>query len=216
MKKFKQNQYHKSNNNNAIHTQTKTNTAMTTINSRALTTFSRRVLSLCKLIPRSNVCTYKQLATALGDKNYVRAVGNALRHNPYAPLVPCHRVISSDRTLGGYSGQTDINHKNIKQKINMLANEGVIIEYNNNVYTVAKQSIISQDKLNDLASTLTDKYYTDESLNMFNELNDYIETTTTNTVSVINKNVNTIEKYAYKSNKQSDVVVVLDSVVLNV
>lgn len=61
---------------------------------RVVTPFSRRVYALTKRIPRGNVSTYGRLSTALhGDARKSRAVGNALRHNPFAPLVPCHRVI---------------------------------------------------------------------------------------------------------------------------
>ncbi len=46
------------------------------------------------------MCTYKELAKKIGSPKAVRAVGSALRNNPFAPKVPCHRVVSSDRTLG--------------------------------------------------------------------------------------------------------------------
>ena len=56
--------------------------------------FNDKVYKLCKLIPKGRVSTYKELAKALDSKGY-RAVGNALNKNPYAPVVPCHRVVSS-------------------------------------------------------------------------------------------------------------------------
>lgn len=54
-------------------------------------------------MPRGKVTTYSELAHALGTKAY-RAVGMAMKHNPYAPEVPCHRVVTSDGKLGGYAG----------------------------------------------------------------------------------------------------------------
>ncbi|KAI0017778.1 6-O-methylguanine DNA methyltransferase [Xylariomycetidae sp. FL0641] len=66
------------------------------------TPFEKRVLSLLCQIPRGSVSTYAQLAAHLGSSP--RAVGNALRRNPLAPLVPCHRVVAADRSLGGFKG----------------------------------------------------------------------------------------------------------------
>lgn len=57
-------------------------------------TYNNNVLLLGK------VCTYKELAKKVGSPNAVRAVGSALRNNPFAPKVPCHRVVASDRSLG--------------------------------------------------------------------------------------------------------------------
>jgi len=86
--------------------------------------FSDKVYSLCKKVPRGKVTTYKELAKALGTKAY-RAVGQAMRHNPYAPIVPCHRVVASDGTIGGFSGRTS--GPAIRNKIRMLAKEGVAV-----------------------------------------------------------------------------------------
>jgi methylated-DNA-[protein]-cysteine S-methyltransferase len=84
--------------------------------------FAHRVYSACKRIPRGKVSTYKEIAKALGSRAY-RAVGQALRHNPYAPIVPCHRVVSSDGTIGGFAGESKGN--SIKRKIALLEKEGV-------------------------------------------------------------------------------------------
>ena len=59
---------------------------------------------------------------------YPRVVGNALRNNPFAPYVPCHRVIASDLYLGGFVGEWGTENKQGSQcsrKIQMLAQEGV-------------------------------------------------------------------------------------------
>lgn len=57
-----------------------------------------------------------------------RAVGNALRHNPFAPIVPCHRVLKSDFSLGGFSGQTDPLSNEVCRKRELLKEEGVPLE----------------------------------------------------------------------------------------
>ena len=56
-------------------------------------------------IPRGRTKTYKEIAMAIGRPNSSRAVANACAQNPYAPDVPCHRVVSSDGSLGGYSAE---------------------------------------------------------------------------------------------------------------
>ena len=55
-------------------------------------------------IPFGETRTYKEIAQAIGRPNSSRAVANACGKNPYAPDIPCHRVIRSDGKLGGYSG----------------------------------------------------------------------------------------------------------------
>ena len=65
--------------------------------------------------------TYGLLAKALNSSP--RAVGQALRCNPYAPIVPCHRVVASDGSIGGFMGK--VKGKTIEKKISLLKNEGV-------------------------------------------------------------------------------------------
>ncbi|MDG1533645.1 MAG: MGMT family protein [Candidatus Thalassarchaeaceae archaeon] len=72
------------------------------------TTFQLKVWKQLTLIPRGETRTYKQIAEAIGHSNSARAVANACAANPYAPDVPCHRVIRSDGTLGGYSAEGGI------------------------------------------------------------------------------------------------------------
>jgi methylated-DNA-[protein]-cysteine S-methyltransferase len=62
-------------------------------------------------IPYGETRTYKELARAIGRPKSARAVANACGKNPYAPTIPCHRVIRSDGKLGGYSGKGGINTK---------------------------------------------------------------------------------------------------------
>ncbi len=81
--------------------------------------FNERCYALLRSVPKGKVTTYKKIADALGCKAY-RAVGQAMKKNPYAPHVPCHRVISADGHIGGFAhGQ--------KKKIALLKREGVVI-----------------------------------------------------------------------------------------
>ncbi len=67
-------------------------------------TFQQSVLRAVHRIPRGSTSTYRRLAEQLGRPNGARAVGNSLANNPFPILVPCHRVIRSNRTLGRYQG----------------------------------------------------------------------------------------------------------------
>lgn len=73
-------------------------------------------------IPHGKVTTYKHIADAV-KCNSAQAIGQALRKNPFAPAVPCHRVIRSDQTLGGFSGST--NNETVDRKMGLLQSEGV-------------------------------------------------------------------------------------------
>ena len=68
------------------------------------TPFQWQVLTTEYQIPRGRVRTYHQLANKIGNPAASRAVGNALAHNPFPIVIPCHRAIRSDGTLGGYQG----------------------------------------------------------------------------------------------------------------
>ena len=86
------------------------------------TKFQLKVWKYLKSIPKGQVKTYKQVAKSIKSPNSARAVANACAKNPYAPKIPCHRVIKSDGTLGGYSGRGGI-----KQKLKLLRSEKVVI-----------------------------------------------------------------------------------------
>ena len=68
------------------------------------TKFQIKVWNYLKTIPKGQIRTYLDVAKAINRPKAVRAVANAIGKNPYAPKVPCHRVIRSDGGLGGYSG----------------------------------------------------------------------------------------------------------------
>lgn len=88
----------------------------------APTAFQQRVYDACRRIPRGKVTTYQLLGEAIGCRS-ARAVGQALKSNPFAPEVPCHRVVASDLSLGGFAGQRT--GKEIARKQRMLETEGV-------------------------------------------------------------------------------------------
>lgn len=68
------------------------------------TNFQQRVWRAMQTIPYGEVCTYAQLAAQVGQPRAVRAVGNAAAANPVVIVIPCHRVIRSDGTIGNYGG----------------------------------------------------------------------------------------------------------------
>jgi methylated-DNA-[protein]-cysteine S-methyltransferase len=84
------------------------------------TDFEEKVYEITRKIPRGRVSTYKEIARAMKTEAY-RAVGNALNKNPYAPLVPCHRVVNSSGRLGGFARGT-------KAKEELLKKEDILVE----------------------------------------------------------------------------------------
>ena len=68
------------------------------------TPFEEAVYRVVRRIPKGQTRSYRWVAEQLGDPGLARAVGNALNRNPDAPRVPCHRVIKSDGSLGGFAG----------------------------------------------------------------------------------------------------------------
>lgn len=92
--------------------------------------FQDRCLKLVDSIPKGRVTTYKLLAHALNTKAY-RAIGNALNKNQNLILTPCHRVVKSDGSLGGYAlGAT--------KKRELLESEGVQIDDKGNLVEFEK------------------------------------------------------------------------------
>ncbi len=83
--------------------------------------FRRIFYDMVKQIPEGRVTTYGALARALGDIKAARGVGQMLNQNPYPGVVPCHRVVRSDGTIGGFA-------TGVEKKIKMLAAEGVKVE----------------------------------------------------------------------------------------
>jgi len=88
--------------------------------------FQKEVLRVEYEIPRGAVSTYRRIARFLGKPNAARAVGNALANNPFPIIIPCHRAIRSDRSLGGFQGGVDM-------KRALLQIEGLRFDLSNRV-----------------------------------------------------------------------------------
>ena len=86
-------------------------------------TFKENVYAITNNIPKGKVATYGQIARLSGNAKASRAVGTYMRINPYAPQVPCHRVVAHDGSLTGFSAKGGI-----VKKRKILKKEGVILK----------------------------------------------------------------------------------------
>jgi len=86
------------------------------------TPFEQAVWKACAEIPKGEVRTYGWIAARIGRPGAVRAVGAALSRNPFAPAVPCHRVVGADGRLTGYSGKGGV-----ETKRRLLVAEGALL-----------------------------------------------------------------------------------------
>ncbi|MBK0393383.1 methylated-DNA--[protein]-cysteine S-methyltransferase [Ramlibacter algicola] len=84
--------------------------------------FQRRVYEAARRIPYGEVRTYGELARELGEPGAARAVGQALGHNPYAPLIPCHRILAAQGGSGGFSAEGGV-----LTKLRLLEIEGAVL-----------------------------------------------------------------------------------------
>ena len=82
--------------------------------------FNRRVYEIARTIPPGATLSYGEIAARLGEPGAARDVGSALGHNPFAIVVPCHRVVAANGKLGGFSARGGI-----KTKLRLLSIEGV-------------------------------------------------------------------------------------------
>jgi methylated-DNA-[protein]-cysteine S-methyltransferase len=86
-----------------------------------MTAFKRKVLLTVKSIPRGKTASYSRIAEEAGYPRACRAVGNVMATNPFPPIVPCHRVVRSNREIGNFGS-------GIKLKRRMLTQEKVVFE----------------------------------------------------------------------------------------
>lgn len=84
-----------------------------------MASFREKVLTVVKAIPKGKTLTYGEVARKAGSPTAYRTVGNILKAN-YNNLIPCHRVIRSDGTLGGYN-------RGIRKKLALLKKEGAVV-----------------------------------------------------------------------------------------
>lgn len=86
-----------------------------------MTDFQKQILQIVREIPFGATKTYGEIADEIGNPNASRAIGQVLRRNPLPIIIPCHRVLNSDGTLGGYGGVMGS-----ERKIALLKHEGII------------------------------------------------------------------------------------------
>ena len=84
--------------------------------------FHRRVLEACRRIPYGQTASYADLARAAGNASAVRAAGGAMANNPLPLVIPCHRVLRADGSIGGFSST-----RGIGEKIQLLRHEGIVL-----------------------------------------------------------------------------------------
>jgi methylated-DNA-[protein]-cysteine S-methyltransferase len=94
---------------------------LSVLNLKKLSGFSAKVLKESCKIPYGKVATYSGLAVKAGSPRAARAVGTAMANNPFPLIIPCHRVVRSDGTLGGFGG-------GLKMKKELLQREGVTFD----------------------------------------------------------------------------------------
>lgn len=109
------------------------------LNLDKLTPFQRKVLETEFKTKKGTVNTYKELAKASGSPKAYRAVGNALSKNPYPIIIPCHRTVKSDGTIGGFGGVAE----GLESKKTLLELDGLMIQ---DKKVVGDSPIISLDK----------------------------------------------------------------------
>ncbi len=94
---------------------------------REPTSFETRVYDTVRLIPKGKVSTYAGVGRIIGCRS-PRAIGQALKRNPYMPDVPCHRVVSTSLAIGGFNGESE--GPDLVRKRRLLEKEGVRFDAN--------------------------------------------------------------------------------------
>ena len=84
-------------------------------------------------VPSGYVTTYGELAKAINLKNGQRVIGQIMKKNPFPVIVPCHRVVKSDGTIGGYAYGTEIK-KNMLIKEGLKINSNKILDFKDNLF----------------------------------------------------------------------------------
>jgi methylated-DNA-[protein]-cysteine S-methyltransferase len=86
------------------------------LNDKDFTDFERRVYRVISQIPAGQTRSYKWVAVRCRTPKAFRAVGNALNKNPYPGIIPCHRVIKADGSVGGYSRGADLKKRLLRRE----------------------------------------------------------------------------------------------------
>jgi methylated-DNA-[protein]-cysteine S-methyltransferase len=119
---------------------------------KAITPFQRKVYTALCQVPEGYVTTYQSIGKFIRCSS-CQAIGQALKRNPYAPIIPCHRVIKSDRTIGGFHGHTSGEY--ISKKISLLKSEGVVFSHTTSKVFVDKNCMFDFSSITN-ASSLPD------------------------------------------------------------
>jgi methylated-DNA-[protein]-cysteine S-methyltransferase len=96
-----------------------------------LSTYRKRLYTTLLSVPRGRYTTYAAMSDYLHSS--ARAVGNGMRNNPFAPEVPCHRVLAANGSIGGFNGEWGKDGKYANKKIELLRDEGVRFHVNGKV-----------------------------------------------------------------------------------
>ena len=89
-----------------------------------MTKFQSECYEALKKVPKGKVITYAGMASEKGKPKAHRAVGNAMNKNPFAPKVPCHRVVKSNGELGGFADDINVKIKRLrKEGVEVLNNQ---------------------------------------------------------------------------------------------
>ncbi len=98
-----------------------------------ITSFQKLVCAATARIPKGCISTYAEIARAIKNPKSARAVGNALNRNPYAPDVPCHRVVKSTGELGGFAWGPGAKIKILKKEGIGIKN-GKVVDFQKKLY----------------------------------------------------------------------------------
>jgi O-6-methylguanine DNA methyltransferase len=109
--------------NNSVPSDVDFEAVLDQIRSSSITPYRKRLYTILLSVPQGRHTTYAAMSEYLNSS--ARAVGNGMRNNPFAPDVPCHRVLAADRTLGGFKGDWGREGRYANDKVNLLTKEGV-------------------------------------------------------------------------------------------
>ena len=100
-----------------------------------MTRFQSDCYEALKKVPKGKVITYAGLARMIGRPKAHRAVGSAMNKNPYAPQVPCHRVVRSNGDLGGFATDIEVKIKRLQEE-GVMVSDNKIVDFRSTLYKI--------------------------------------------------------------------------------
>ena len=100
-----------------------------------MTRFQSDCYEALKKVPKGKVITYAGLAIMIGRPKAHRAVGSAMNKNPYAPQVPCHRVVKSNGDLGGFATDIEVKIKRLQEE-GVMVSDNKIVDFRSTLYII--------------------------------------------------------------------------------